>query len=75
MVKKKIFIKKAGVGKVGTDESAFIRILCSRSFPQLNATFNAYHQLSGKDIENSVKGELSGDLETACLAIGYNSFN
>jgi hypothetical protein len=53
----------------GTDESEFIRILCSRSYPQLVATFNEYSKLSNKDIEKAIKSEMSGDLERACLAI------
>ncbi|CAF1014249.1 unnamed protein product [Brachionus calyciflorus] len=59
----------AGEGKFGTDESEFIRILCSRSFPQLNATFEEYKKVSGNDIEKAIKKEMSGDMEKACLAI------
>jgi hypothetical protein len=48
-----------------------MRILCARSFPQLVATFAEYSKLhSGNDIEKAIKGEMSGDLEKACLAIG-----
>jgi hypothetical protein len=66
-----IFIcKKAGAGKFGTDESEFMRILCSRSFPQLDAIFHEYSVLYGEDIEKAIKSEMSGDLERACLAIG-----
>jgi annexin A7/11 len=46
-----------------------VRILCSRSFPQLKATFEAYAQISGNDIEKAIKKEFSGDLEKCCLAI------
>lgn len=61
---------EAGVGKFfGTDESVFIRILCSQSFSQLNATFAEYSQLAKADIEKSIKDEMSGDLEFACLTI------
>ena len=60
----------AGEGKfLGTDESVFIRILCSRSFSQLNATFDEYKLLTKNDIEKAIKSEMSGDLEFACLSI------
>ncbi|CAF1076869.1 unnamed protein product [Brachionus calyciflorus] len=59
----------AGEGKFGTDESEFIRILCTRPFPQLNATFEEYRKISKNDIEKAIKKEMSGDLEKACLAI------
>ena len=64
---------KEGKGKMGTDESVFIRILCSRSFKQLNETFLAYEQTQGHSIEKSIKDEMSGDLEEACLTIGICS--
>ena len=75
--KVKIFniFKKAGEGKFGTDESEFVRILCSRSFPQLCATFDIYMKISGKDIEKAIKSEMSGDLEKACLAIVKSARN
>ena len=60
----------AGQGKMGTDEIEFIRILCSRNFRQLNATFEAYQQNCGTDIEKAIKKEFSGKLEQALLAIG-----
>jgi len=64
----------AGQGKVGTDETEFVRLLCSRSFPQLRATFEEYYKICNTDFEKAVKKELSGDLEKACLAIGKNTF-
>jgi len=59
----------AGQGKVGTDESAFVRILCSRSFHQLHATFEAYYENCKDDIEKAIKKEMSGDLKAAFLTI------
>lgn len=64
------FINKAGEKKLGTDEEEFVRILCSRSYVQLRATFEEYYKISGIDIEKSIKKETSGDLEDALLAIG-----
>lgn len=67
---------ESGVGKIfGTDESAFVRIICSRSFQQLNATFAIYNQNHKKDIINAIKDEMSGDLERACLAIVKSVMN
>jgi len=60
----------AGEGlKFATDEDEFVRILCSRSFAQLKATFQEYERLSGKTIEGSIKSEMGGDLEDALVAI------
>ena len=62
---------KIGEGKLGTDESKFIQVLCTRSFAQLNATFYEYSRYANHDIEKAIKSEMSGDLERACLAIGF----
>lgn len=59
----------AGQGKMGTDEIEFIRILCSRNFRQLDATFEEYTKISGTDIEKAIKKEMSGKLERSLLAI------
>lgn len=59
----------AGQGRAGTDEIVFIRIFCSRSFPQLIATFKAYYELCECDIEKAIKKEMSGNLEKALLAM------
>lgn len=60
---------EAGQGKIGTEESAFIRILCSRSFPQLNITFAVYKELFGHSFDQAINREMSGNLLLACNTI------
>jgi len=59
----------AGEGQMGTDESEFNKVLSLRSYPQLRATFDAYHRIADRDIMETVHRETSGDLEKAYLAI------
>jgi hypothetical protein len=54
----------------GTDEAVFNSILVSQSYPQLRAVFDQYAKVAKKDIEDSIKSEMSGDLEDGMLAIG-----
>jgi hypothetical protein len=61
---------QAGEMKLGTDESVFNALLTSQSFNQLRILFDKYKGLCGKDIEETLKSELSGDLEAGMLAIG-----
>ncbi|XP_010075338.1 PREDICTED: annexin A13 [Pterocles gutturalis] len=60
---------KAGEGRWGTEELAFNTVLAKRSYSQLRATFQAYEKVCGKDIEESIKSETSGDLEKAYLTL------
>ncbi|XP_052737552.1 annexin B9 isoform X2 [Bicyclus anynana] len=60
---------QAGELRLGTDESVFNAVLCSRSFPQLAAIFQEYQFLTGHDIDDAIKSEFSGDLEKALRAI------
>lgn len=60
----------SGELRLGTDESVFNAVLCSRSFPQLMAIFQEYQFLTGHDIDDAIKAEFSGDLEKALRAIG-----
>ncbi|KAK2142740.1 hypothetical protein LSH36_919g01024 [Paralvinella palmiformis] len=64
-------IMEAGEKKMGTDESRFNVILCSRSFPQLRATFEEFAKIANKEIEDTIKSEMSGDLKRGMLAIGF----
>ncbi|XP_037635221.1 annexin A5a isoform X2 [Sebastes umbrosus] len=59
----------AGEGKFGTDEEKFITILGNRSAEHLRKVFDAYNTLSGSDIEDSIEGETTGNLENLLLAV------
>ncbi|XP_063687261.1 annexin A13-like [Bolinopsis microptera] len=60
----------AGKGMWGTKESTFNKILVSRSPAHLKRVFNEYRTIaSGDDIENAIKGEMSGDTKNAFLGI------
>ncbi|KAM3868104.1 annexin A3a [Diretmus argenteus] len=59
----------AGEKKWGTDESKFIDILCHRSIPQLRQTLVEYKNISGKSLQESIEGEMSGALEELLVAI------
>ncbi|CAI5766773.1 annexin A6 isoform X2 [Podarcis lilfordi] len=62
----------AGEAKWGTDEAEFIYILGSRSKQHLRLVFDEYLKISGKPIEVSIRGELSGDFEKLMLAVVKN---
>ncbi|KAM3867374.1 annexin A5a [Diretmus argenteus] len=59
----------AGEGKFGTDEDKFITILGNRSTEHLRKVFDAYKKVAGSDIEDSIKGETTGNLENLLLAV------
>ncbi|MGH0163308.1 UNVERIFIED_CONTAM: hypothetical protein FKN15_060184 [Acipenser sinensis] len=59
----------AGENKVGTDESKFNAILCTRNKAHLRAVFHEYQQMCGRDIEKSICREMSGNLERGMVAI------
>lgn len=45
-------------------------ILVTRSYAQLRATFQEYAKAANKDIEDTLKSEMSGDILKGMLAIG-----
>ena len=45
-------------------------MLCTRSYAQLKATFAAYATLSEREMEEAIKSEVSGSVESGYLAIG-----
>ncbi|XP_071986890.1 annexin A11 isoform X2 [Engystomops pustulosus] len=59
----------AGENRLGTDESKFNAILCSRSRAHLNAVFHEYQRMCNRDLEKSICREMSGDLERGMLAV------
>lgn len=57
---------EAGEGRAGgIDEDVYVRILGTRSFPQLNATLECFRQTYGHDINKGLKGDRSGEFEEA----------
>jgi hypothetical protein len=60
---------EAGEGTLGTDESEFNRVLCTRNASQLRATIYEYERLSDKTMEEAIQSECTGTLETGFLAI------
>ena len=55
--------------KWGTDESTFNQILCSRSHAQLRIVFVEYERLAHRSLEQSVRREMSGDLQMGMVAL------
>ncbi|KAK1154219.1 annexin A4 [Acipenser oxyrinchus oxyrinchus] len=60
---------EAGEARWGTDEVKFLTVLCIRNRQHLLRVFEEYQKISNRDIEESIKREMSGNLEDAFLAI------
>uniref|UniRef100_A0AAX7V181 Annexin n=1 Tax=Astatotilapia calliptera TaxID=8154 RepID=A0AAX7V181_ASTCA len=65
-------IYEAGEARWGTDEVKFLTVLCVRNRNHLLRVFQEYQKISGRDIEESIKREMSGCLEDVFLAIGVS---
>lgn len=50
-------------------------ILCQRSFPHLRAVFEEYKSLSGKDMEDVIKSEFSGDIKNGFITVGMYNYD
>lgn len=62
-------LQEAGVARWGTDESTFINILCTESFPQLQLISQDYQSRTGKSLKSAIEEEFSGDVKNGLLAI------
>lgn len=62
-------LKESGIGRMGTDESEFNRVLCTRNFAQLKLIAQEYEKLTGHTLEKDIKKEFSGDIEDGMVAI------
>lgn len=60
---------QAGELMLGTDESTFNAILCSRSYPQLAEVFSQYYTISGHELDEAISNEFSGDIKEGLIAI------
>ncbi|XP_069052262.1 annexin A6 isoform X1 [Lepisosteus oculatus] len=60
---------EAGEAQWGTDEAKFITILGNRSVTHLQLVFDEYQKIAEKEMEDSIKSELSGDFERLMLAV------
>lgn len=60
---------QAGEKMLGTDESKFNQILCSQSFEQLRLVCAEYRNIAHKGLDQSIRSEMSGDLESGMLAV------
>jgi len=62
-------LSDAGEAQWGTDESVFLTILATRSYPQLRKTFQEYLNQTSRTIEHAIESEMSGDIQMGLLAI------
>ncbi len=63
-------ILQAGAAELGTDESVFNQILCTRNYNQLRGTFRRYEDDNGAHLLDDIKSECTGTLELAYTTLG-----
>lgn len=66
---------KAGEGKLGTDESTFLKILALRHTYQLQQVFREYEKLTGHSIIKAIDAEFSGDIKSGLKAVAQCAIN
>uniref|UniRef100_A0A8C4WXL6 Annexin n=2 Tax=Eptatretus burgeri TaxID=7764 RepID=A0A8C4WXL6_EPTBU len=57
----------------GTDTELIIEILCTRVNPQINALRIAYNTVFGRDLEDDLRSETSGDVEKLFVALAQGN--
>uniref|UniRef100_A0A8C6WZP7 Annexin n=1 Tax=Neogobius melanostomus TaxID=47308 RepID=A0A8C6WZP7_9GOBI len=60
---------EAGEGRKGTDCSAFVEILTTRSAPHLRRVFERYSKYSKVDVAKAINLEMKGDIESCLTAV------
>lgn len=68
-------LRKAGVEKWGTDESAFIKVFASRSLDHIKHLIEAYEDQGESSLIRDIGKELSGSFEKAVVAIAHRATN
>ncbi|XP_065887191.1 annexin A7-like [Dysidea avara] len=59
----------AGEKRWGTDESMFNKILVTRSYAQLQRTFDIYTKIAKRDVYSAIQKEMSGNLRDGMQAV------
>ncbi|VDM93776.1 unnamed protein product [Onchocerca ochengi] len=68
-------LEQAGEKRWGTDESTFMKILITKSFPHLQQVLNDYEQITGHSIEEAIRNEFSDDMKDGLIALVKNIQN
>ncbi|VDO00711.1 unnamed protein product [Rodentolepis nana] len=66
---------EAGEDKIGTDESTFVRMICSSSFKQIRYINEYYQEITGHDLITAIAKETSGDFKKALTRVVQVAIN